>query len=352
MTDRFKRDTMPNHVPNHAGYKVTFPLRVGLVGTGYAAKTRIETLKADGRAQLLAAAGHSRTRTAEFSLAHDIQPLDSWEILVSHPEIDLVFISTINRDHGAIAKAALKAGKHVVIEYPLALSVAEAEELLVLAHEGDRFLHVEHIELLSGIHQAIVDHLLRIGTPFYVRSSNINPQHPAPQKWTYQPTLFGFPLVGAVSRIHRLTNLFGQVTTVSCQSRYWQLDQSLDTYTSCLCTAQLRFASGLVAEVVYGKGEALWQSDRSLTIHGEKGAIVINGEEGMLILADATETLEIGGRRGLFAKDTAMILDHLEKGTPLYVSPSDSLYALRVADAARQSAETGQVVEVSGIVNS
>ncbi|MDX2217037.1 MAG: Gfo/Idh/MocA family oxidoreductase [Oculatellaceae cyanobacterium bins.114] len=334
-------------MPNHAtGYNLTFPLRVGLVGTGYAAKTRIETLRADTRSHLVAAAGHSRTRTAEFSKTHDLRAFDSWEELVEHADIDLVFISTINRDHGAIARAALTAGKHVVIEYPLALEVAEAEELLVLAKDHNRFLHVEHIELLSGIHQAIVDHLLSIGTPFYVQSSNLNPQRPAPQKWTYQPELFGFPLLGAVSRIHRLTNLFGQVMTVSCQSRYWQPNDSFDTYTTCLCTAHLRFANGLIAEIIYGKGEALWQSDRSFTIHGEKGAILIDGEEGTLVLGDETQPLDIGSRRGLFARDTVMVLDHLEKGTPLYVSPSDSLYALRVADAARQSAETGETIKI------
>ncbi|MBD2460642.1 Gfo/Idh/MocA family oxidoreductase [Oscillatoria sp. FACHB-1407] len=334
-------------MPNQAtAYNVVFPLRVGLVGTGYAAKTRVETLKTDARSHLIAVAGHSRTRAAEFGKTHDIQAFDSWEALVRDSDIDLVFISTINRDHGAIARAALTAKKHVVIEYPLALDLAEAEELLVLANENNCFLHVEHIELLSGIHQAIVDHLLSIGTPFYVRSSNINPQRPAPQKWTYQAELFGFPLVGAVSRIHRLTNLFGQVVTVSCQSRYWKPDEASDAYTSCLCTAQLRFASGLIAEVIYGKGEALWQGDRSLIIQGEKGAILMDGEEGTLILGDETQSLEVGSRRGLFARDTLTVLDHLEKGTPLYVSPSDSLYALRVADAARQSAETGETVKV------
>ena len=55
---------------------------------------------------------------------------------------------------------------------------------------------------------------------------------------------------------------------------------------------------------------------------------------------------EIGSRRGLFAKDTAMVLDHLTNGTPLYVTPEASLYTLKVADAAKQSAETGDAVEI------
>jgi biliverdin reductase len=39
-----------------------------------------------------------------------------------------------------------------------------------------------------------------------------------------------------------------------------------------------------------------------------------------------------------------MVLEHLFAGTPLYVTPAASLYALKVADAARRSAETGETI--------
>jgi len=41
-----------------------------------------------------------------------------------------------------------------------------------------------------------------------------------------------------------------------------------------------------------------------------------------------------------------MVLDHLTTGAPLYVSPTSSLYALRVAEAAKRSAETGQTIDL------
>jgi biliverdin reductase len=320
------------------------PLKTGLVGTGYAARLRAETLKADSRSHLVSVVGHHPDQTAAFADSYDAQRVDDWATLIEQPDLDLVIIATINRDHGSIARAALQAGKHVVVEYPLALEVAEAEALITLAKAQNKLLHVEHIELLSGIHQAIASALPAIGTPFHVRYASTNPQRPAPQKWTYQPELFGFPLVGAVSRIHRLTHLFGKVITVSCQARFWHPSGSASFYSSCLCTAQLRFASGLIAEVVYGKGEALWQAERTLVIQGEQGAILIDGEQGTLVQAEETRSLDMGTRRGLFAKDTAMVLDHLTIGSSLYVSPASSLYALKVADAARRAAETGQTV--------
>jgi biliverdin reductase len=318
--------------------------RVGLVGTGYAAKLRADTLQTDDRSHLVAVVGHDPATTAAFSQTYEAEALPTWEALVARPDIDLVIIATVNRDHGTIAQAALDAGKHVVVEYPLSLDVAEAAALIALAKTKNLLLHVEHIELLSGIHEAFVEALPAIGTPFYARYASINPQHPAPQKWTYQPQLFGFPLIGAVSRIHRLTHVFGAVVTVNCEARFWSNSGLSSPYSSCICTAQLRFTSGLVAEVVYGKGEALWQAERSLIVQGEQGAIVINGEQGTLVQAETSRTLEMGSRRGLFAKDTAAVLDHLTTGVPLYVTPAGSLYALKVADACRRSAETGQTV--------
>jgi biliverdin reductase len=137
--------------------------------------------------------------------------------------------------------------------------------------------------------------------------------------------------------------LFGKVAQVSCQAQFWGLENS-PFYRSCICVAQLRFANGLIAEVNYGKGEAIWQSVRTLEIQGAQGAIVIDREQGTLIQAEQTQPLAVGSRRGLFAKDTAMVLDYFENNTPLYVAPESSLEALRVADAARRSAETGQTI--------
>jgi biliverdin reductase len=322
------------------------PIRVGLVGTGYAAKIRAESFQADNRSQLVAVAGHTIEQARLFSETYGAQATAAWNELVERPDIDLLVIATINRDHGPIARAALQAGKHVVVEYPLAIDFHEAEALVSLAQQQQKLLHVEHIELLSGIHRAVQSALPEIGTPLYVRYTNLNAQRPAPQKWTYSLEQFGFPLIGAVSRVHRLTDLFGRVANVSAQARFWQDSSSSGLFTSCLCTAQMRFVNGLVAEVVYGKGEAIWRSARTLDIHGAQGGIFVDGEQGTLVQANQSRSLEMGSRRGLFAKDTAMVLDHLTTGAPLYVSLTASLYALRVADAVRRAAETSQTVEL------
>jgi biliverdin reductase len=324
-------------------------LQVGLVGTGYAARLRAEALQSASQAALVAVAGHTLEKTQEFSQTYGAEAVPSWMELVQRSDLDLIIVANVNRDHAAIVRAALEAGKHVVVEYPLALAVGEAAALIDLARSQHQLLHVEHIELLGGMHQALKAALPQVGAVFYARYATINPQRPAPQKWTYHPDLFGFPLMGALSRLHRLTDLFGVVKTVSCQARFWDAAASGHPgpyYAACLCQAQLQFESGLLADVCYGKGETLWQAERLFQVHGEAGALIMNGDEGMLVLPDRSEPIAVGTRRGLFGKDTAIVLDHLTTGAPLYVQPEASLYTLKVADAARRSAQSGQTIAV------
>lgn len=319
-------------------------IRVGIVGTGFAAKLRSQSLVADARSQLVAIAGHTPEKNQEFAQTYNAQAFDRWQDIVKHPEIDLVCVCTINRDHGEIVRAALLCGKHVVVEYPLSLDATEAEELIELAAKQEKLLHVEHIELLGGVHQALKLHLPQIGTPVYLRYATINPQNPAPQRWTYDRELFGFPLTAALSRLHRLTDAFGSVNSVSCQERYWG---ESSRFTACLCAAQLRLSSGAIAEVVYGKGEVFSSSVRLFEVYGDRGTLIFDGETGTLVRGEETTTIEVGSRRGLFAKDMQFVLDYLTSGMALYVTPQASLYSLKVANAAQRSAQLGEKVEVS-----
>lgn len=335
-------------MPKIAGYgAITLPIRVGLVGTGFAAKLRAQTLATEIRTQLVAVAGRNSSRTAEFAASVNIPTATDWQTLVAMPDIDLVIVSTINGGRGEILRAAMAVGKHVIVEYPISLDPQEAAALIDLAAAKKVLLHVEHIELLGGLHQTMREWLIRLGEVHYARYSTIVTQRPAPQKWTFNRTEFGFPLSGALSRLHRFTDLFGSIERVNCHNHYW--GGTGDYYQTCLCTAQLRFKnSNAIGEVVYGKGEGLWQDSRKFEVHGENGALIFDGDAGVFIQADRQTPIDLGARQGLFAKDLAFVLDHLLEGKPNYVTPAASLATLQVADAARISAETRRTVVVNG----
>jgi biliverdin reductase len=332
-------------IDTRSNFFVNCPIKVGIVGTGFVAKLRAEMLSADNRTRLVAVAGHKPEKTAEFCQAFGAEAAVSWRKLVEREDLDLVVICAVNRDRGAMVLAALENGKHVVVEYPLSLEVSEAERAIELAEKYRKLLHVEHIELLGGLHQAIKASLPLIGKVFYARYVTVTPQRSVPQRWTYQHSLFGFPLVGALSRMHRFTDLFGEVTSVSCHSQFW--DTAPDFYKACLCNARLHFASGVLAETVYGKGEVFWHSENIFTIYGEEGTLIFTPESGQLIQGENMQAIPVGTRRGLFVKDTDLVLDCLLRGTPLYVKNTSSLYALKVAVAAARSSDSGQIESVS-----
>jgi biliverdin reductase len=321
-------------------YSIKAPIKVGLVGTGYAAKKRAEAFIASPYAELIAFTGNTPENCQNFAQTYQIPFVDSWQKLVNDPNIDLICISNFNRDHSLIAYAALKGKKHVIIEYPLALTPQEGENLLKLAQTQEKLLHVEHIELLGGVHQAIRQYLPKIGDPTFATYTTITPKNPAPHVWNYHYHYYGFPFVAALSRIHRFTDLFGSVSMVNCQARFWDSSET-GYFRSCLSNAQLSFTNGLIVNLTYGKGENFSTGERTLVIYGNKGTLIFEGEKGKLIQGENSQEIEVGSRRGLFAKDTNFVLEYLLENKPLYVENTASLYALQVAYSAFISSKNG-----------
>ncbi|QCS48157.1 Gfo/Idh/MocA family oxidoreductase [Picosynechococcus sp. PCC 11901] len=314
--------------------------RVGIVGTGYAAKRRAEAFLRDGRAELMAVAGQWQTAREQFASNYDLAAIASWENLIQRDDLDLIVVCTVNRRHGAVVRAALEAGKHVVVEYPLSLDPTEAAELIQLAQAKKRLLHVEHIELLGGLHQTIRRTLPELGAIAYGHYITLAPKAKTLPHWTYHYEDYGFPFVAALSRVNRLLDLFGTVETVTGAAQFLPAELP-GYYQNCLCTAQLKFQSGVIAHLTYGKGVLIPKGDRRFSLYGEKGTLEFNGNQGTLSQGDRQTNLDAGSRRGVFLQDTVAVLDHLTTGKPLYIQPEQSLYALQVA-AQIQRAALGQ----------
>lgn len=119
------------------------PLRVGLVGYGYAGKTFHAPLIA-GVPGLRLAAVSSREPARVHADWPDAEVLPDARALVQRADLDLVVIASPNDSHFPLARAALAAGRHVVVDKPFTLTLAEARELCALAHARGRLLSVFH----------------------------------------------------------------------------------------------------------------------------------------------------------------------------------------------------------------
>jgi predicted dehydrogenase len=89
-------------------------------------------------------------RDAVAGLYPWVRTVEDGAALIANPEVDAVVIATPLFTHAPLARAALEAGKHVLVEKPLAPSVAECEELAALAARAGRVLMVDHTFVYTG----------------------------------------------------------------------------------------------------------------------------------------------------------------------------------------------------------
>ncbi|HLZ70265.1 MAG TPA: Gfo/Idh/MocA family oxidoreductase [Dehalococcoidia bacterium] len=119
---------------------------IGLVGCGLIARrAHLPAFAADPHARLVAvASGHVGTAQAAAAQFSVLRVYAHWQELVADPEIDAVSICTPNALHAQIAIAAARAGKHVLVEKPMAVSLAEADAMIEAARAAGTVLMVAH----------------------------------------------------------------------------------------------------------------------------------------------------------------------------------------------------------------
>ena len=114
-------------------------INVGVIGTGWCGGIRAETCAKSPFVNDLHIAEIKEARLKEVTaLAHPVTATTDYRRLLENPTIDAVMISTTPEPtHYPIAKESLEAGKHVLLEKPIALELREADELIRLARSKD-----------------------------------------------------------------------------------------------------------------------------------------------------------------------------------------------------------------------
>lgn len=118
-------------------------IRVGLIGYGYAGKTFHAPLISSVPGLRLNAVASSDAAKVHADWPN-VRVLADASALINASDIDLVVIAAPNHLHAPLARAALRAGKHVVVDKPFTLDLAEARELVAQAADDHRLLSVFH----------------------------------------------------------------------------------------------------------------------------------------------------------------------------------------------------------------
>jgi predicted dehydrogenase len=147
-------------------------LRVGIAGAGHFG--RYHALKI--------AAGPRTTLTGIYDPDHERAKTVGWEAGAKEMGFDAlldasdaIIVAAPAEAHFDLASAALRAGRHVLVEKPIAATLAQADELGQLAKAGGLVLQVGHLERFSAAYQAVA---ARISAPLYIEATRIAPFKP------------------------------------------------------------------------------------------------------------------------------------------------------------------------------
>lgn len=149
-------------------------INVACVGLGAWGKNLVRNVSALG--VLRAICDTSRDTLESCARTYGVPAFDSYEDLLAAPDLDAVVIATPAARHAAMARQALQAGKDVLVEKPLALTLAEGRELVSLAERASRILMVGHVLRYHPGVEAL-DRLIRagdLGKIHYIYSSRLN----------------------------------------------------------------------------------------------------------------------------------------------------------------------------------
>ncbi len=130
-------------------------MNIAIVGCGYVADMYMQTLPGLDGLTLLGAWDRDPARLAAFTAFHKVPAFASLDALLADGRVRLVVNLTNPRSHHEVSLRALQAGRHVYSEKPLAMTMAEAEELVAAAAERGLGLAAAPCNHLSDVVQAL-----------------------------------------------------------------------------------------------------------------------------------------------------------------------------------------------------
>ena len=154
-------------------------VRIGVIGCGYWGPNHIRnfsSLSKAGAVMAVAADRDEERRSHIGELYPAVQLVDDGQTIIDDPNVDAVIVATPVHTHYPLARAALEAGKHVLVEKPFVTELEEAEELMRLARAKQRVLMVGHtFEYTAAVNRVReIVQAGEIGDVLYIRSERVN----------------------------------------------------------------------------------------------------------------------------------------------------------------------------------
>ncbi len=342
-------------------------IKVGILGCGKIAQVRhIPEYAANPSAVLAGYFSPNRARAQQQADQYGGRVYDTAEELLADRDIDAVSICAPNYAHADLAIRALKAGKHVLCEKPMAVTLEECEAMLAAAEESGKFLMIAHNQRLAKAHveakklleQGLIGKVLTFRTAF---------GHGGPESWSISPgkNVWFFDkdkaAMGAMADlgVHK-TDLIQYLTgqrVVRTTARLATLDKRgedgnlIGVDDNAWCIYEL---SGGAVGTMTASWTFYGAEDNSTVLYGTKGIMRIYDDPAHALvvrLADGSTRLYDGEKIQTNDDQTAsgvidLWIDCLEKNRAPEMDGASAISAMRAVFASIRSSQTGQTVEI------
>ena len=262
-------------------------MKIAIVGCGFVADYYLATLKLHPELQLEGVFDRLPGRAETLSRAYGVQRYGSLTELLADTRVDMVLNLTNPRDHYEISEAALRAGKHVYSEKPLAMELNQAAELVALAQARGLMISGAPCSMLGETAQTIWKALRDkvIGTVRLVYAEMDDGmvhlmqyrkwQSVSGVPWPYKDEFeIGCTLEHAGYYLTWLASIFGPAVSVTSFASVQIPDkvpgETLDLSSPDFSVACIQFACGVVARLTCG---IVAPHDHGLKIVGDKGVL-------------------------------------------------------------------------------
>lgn len=247
-------------------------IRIGILGAGkIAPKALIPQVKRREDCRVVAIAARDSGRATLFAGEHGIpEVVESYEALITRPDIDLIYNALPPHRHADLSIAALEAGKHVLCEKPFAMNAQEARRMTAAAERAGKHLieafhyrfHPMFLDILEKVRSGAIGRLCAMKADFSVRIPY------APEELRHRPDLGGGALMDlGCYPLHWLRTLAGSEPRL-VSTRMEEGTPGIDLLTE----AELEFPGGVPAQL-----RTSMKPDQKF-----KALLAIKGSEGIL----------------------------------------------------------------------
>ncbi|MBQ7437038.1 MAG: Gfo/Idh/MocA family oxidoreductase [Oscillospiraceae bacterium] len=342
-------------------------IKIGILGCGKIAQVRhIPEYNDNPNCELVGFFNPTKSRAEDMAAKYGGKVYDTAEELLADPEIDAVSVCAANYAHAELTIKALNAGKHVLCEKPMAITLADCEEMVKTAKETRKLLMIGQNQRLTKAHE-LAKKMIAGGEIGKVITFRTAFGHGGPETWSITPgknTWFFDKTKAAMGAMADL----GIHKTDLIQ---FLLGQKVVRTTAKLTTLDKRSADGNLigvddnaiciyemADGVVGTMTASWTyyaaEDNSTVIYGTKGemriyddpahSIVLKkvGEEPRYLDVEQIQTNDNQTRSGVID----LWVDCLMENRESTISGESVLSAMRAVFASMESSGTGRAVEI------